>query len=171
MAKRKTARKTSRKPVVPPLTDEQRMALYRAVPQKDIRELSGWQTKSLHDVQNDYGLPIGGPKTDLEVFFHALRQFLIRHGKAIRESQNPKLLDELRAVKVQVARLELAKLEGGLVPIEEVHDVFNLCGMVIRQAGMTVEKKWPEAAEVYREAWDDCEQAVAQLGSGEPENE
>ena len=130
--------------------------------------MSGWQTKSLQDVQARYDLPIGGPKTDLEVFFHALRQFLLKHGKAIQASKDPRALDELRSLQVKVKELELARMKGEMVPIAQVHDAFTVCGTIMRNVGTAIEKQWPEAAEVLREGWDDCEETIARLSSGEP---
>lgn len=64
--------------------DEFRRTVYHAVPQKFIREMSGRQTKQLHEQAERYGLPFGGATVDLYVFFPALFDFLAANALKLK---------------------------------------------------------------------------------------
>lgn len=145
--------------------EEARWFHYRSIPQKHILKLTGWQTKTLQDVQRRYGLPLAGRETDLESFFPALRELLKAFSKLKpeEEKRDPGEIERLRAVKVKLAELELANLQGRMISLEQVHAAHALIGMMLRNAGTVVEKQWPEAAAIYRETWEDCERELGLL--------
>lgn len=164
-----TARETAALGRIEKAAEEQaRWDHYRTIPQKHILQLTGWQTKNLQDVQRRYGLPVAGRETDLERFFPALRDLLKAFSKLKpqeEEKRDPEALERLRGVKIRLAELELARLQGGMVSLEEVHAAFSLMGMMLRNAGTVIEKMSPESAQVLRETWDDCERELGLLGN------
>lgn len=94
-----------------------------AVPQKCIREWTGWQTKSLLDVEERYGCPIGRATVELPAVFRWIRALLKKHGGTIRAENEPEpLRDQILAERLHRERLLRQQTEGLLCDVAVVRE-------------------------------------------------
>ena len=131
------------------------------IPQKWWREWSGRQTVTLKAQAARYGLPFGGKAIDLPKLVRALHDFLAAnaHKLASGDERNatPTARELRQAEDAKIRRLERLKMEGRLVPIEELWPAIDAFAGHIRRAGESLLRNHgPEAHEILKHALEDA---------------
>lgn len=163
--------------------EEERWRIYRSIPQKHIREMTGRQTKQLNEQAQRYGLPIGGPAVDLTRLLPALMDFLAVHGRKIRRDEEPKADDSAKAAleaewkRERIAAVRLGRLEKEreLIPREEMREFHIEVASVLSSAGDMLARQFgAEAQQILNDVLTELEskvdrffQAPEDAGNGE----
>jgi hypothetical protein len=96
--------------------EARRWAYYRSIPQKHWREMSGRQTKVLHDQAELYGIPFGGATIDLPAVARRLHDFLAEHAQVFAALRTPAGSagggDDDAALAVRLLRAKTAEKEA-----------------------------------------------------------
>ncbi len=153
--------------------EKKRWAIYRSIPQKDWRLLSGKQTKQINEQAERYGLPMGGPTIDLTKLVPGLYRFLADNSRKLARDEdedeallaggggNSPALEAYRVEKAALARLDRLEREGQLIPREEARQRLGQAGAVLRTAGETLQRQYgPAAAEILFEALNDAKREI-----------
>lgn len=149
--------------------DEERWRIYRSIPQKHIREMTGRQTKQLNEQADRYGLPFGGPFIDLTRLLPALMDFLAVHGRKIRRADDPeaepsaKAMLELEFKQERIATTRLARLEKEreLIPREEMREFHIEVAGVLSSAGDMLARQFgSEAQQILNDVLTELEAKV-----------
>jgi hypothetical protein len=151
-----------------------RWQYYRSIPQKHWREMSGRQTKILHEQAGLYGLPFGGATVDLPAVVLALHDFLAANARKLAVPDDELMqgaaspaLERYREERALIAKLERQEREGTLLPRDQTRDGLGRIAARIRAAGELLERQFgPEARAVLDEALTDAEREIEQVFGG-----
>jgi hypothetical protein len=162
--------------------EQLRWKFYGTVPQKHWREMSGRQTKVLHEQAALYGIPFGGATISLPAVVRALHDFLADNAYKLARDDDPMMqgagspaMERYREERALMARLDRLEREGQLVPRDQVRAGLGRVAAILREAGHALERQFgPAAAEILGEALDDAEREIgsqfdAPPGSGSEE--
>jgi hypothetical protein len=147
------------------LEETRRWQYYATIPQKHWRQMSGRQAKVINEQATTYGIPFSGPTVNLPDVVRGFHDFLARNARRLREIDDEMMLgdpdspalERFREAKANLAELDLQKRKGELVPRDEIREGLGRFAARIRGAGDLLERQFgPEAAEILREALDDC---------------
>jgi hypothetical protein len=152
------------------LEEQRRWQYYSAIPQKHWKEMSGRQTKVINEQADRYGLPFGGPFTNLPKFVRAFHDFLAENAmKLARDDEADPLLqgsgspalESYREERAALARLDRLEREGLLLPRDKVREALGRVAAIIRAAGDALQRQFGLAAlELLNESLDDAEREV-----------
>lgn len=137
-----------------------------AVPQKKIREWTGWQTKTLHDVEQKYGAPIAKATVDLADVFRWLRALLKKHGSTIRAENEPQpLRDQILSERLHRERLLRQAAEQSLCDVSVVREQLTHLAGLLRGALQRAHRATSVADVVsdWQETLDQFEQELRKL--------
>jgi hypothetical protein len=141
---------------------------YASIPQKHWRQMSGRQTKVLHEQARRYGLPLGGPTINLPELARALHDFLADNAPRLARDQDELLsggpspaLERYREERALLARLDRLGRQGQLLPRQQVRSALGRIASILRGAGESLQQQYGAAArELLDEALDDAEAEV-----------
>lgn len=126
--------------------EELRWAVYKDIPQRDYRQMSGKSASILREHQTVFGLPFGERSVDLTVLLPAIHQFLSDNRRVLRKVGEPETveetphLDRLRKAQAEKQEIEVAKQRRELIPAEQVQTVFGMIANVLRGASDELKK-------------------------------
>ena len=149
-----------------------RWQYYRSIPQKHWREMSGRQTKILHEQAKLYGLPFGGATVDLPALVMALHDFLAANSRKLSAPDDDLMqagvpspaLERYREERALLAKLERQEREGSLIPRDDSRDGLGRIAARLRAAGELLERQFgAEAREVLDEALGDAQREIEQV--------
>lgn len=149
---------------------------YRTIPQKHWREMSGRQTKVLHEQAALYGIPFGEAVIDLPKVVRALHDFLAANGRKLMSPDDDLLqagvpspaLERYREERAALAKLDRQEREGTLLPREGVRSGMARIAARLRGAGEALERQFGASArEILDEALDDAVMDVTTIVGGE----
>ena len=152
--------------------EERRWQYYQTVPKRHYLEMSGRQTRTLHEQADLYGAPLRGPTIDLSAVIRWLHDFLAanRHKLASTDGEVPMTgesspaLELWRQEKYRLARLERLEREQKLLPRDQVHDGLARLSGLLRVLGETLQRQFgAEAQQLFEEALDDYTREVGTL--------
>lgn len=156
--------------------EQLRWRYYSAIPQKHWRQMSGRQTKVLHDQAKTYGLPIGGATIDLPAFVRAFHDFLAANSRVLSKAgeggtskaANSPALERYREERAKLARLDRLEREAELMPRVSVQEGLGRIAALLRGMGEVLQKTYgPDALRLLDETLDDAEREMERLfGSG-----
>lgn len=137
------------------LESHYRELIYANIPQRDWRRMSKRQTKVLHDQQDKYGLPIGGPTINLNKLAPALHDFLAANATRLVSSSEDGLLiggsspalERYREERAAMARIERMKMEGQLVSVTSLQDPLTKISELLRAAGERLQRMFGQSAQ------------------------
>lgn len=162
--------------------EQLRWKYYATIPQKHWRQMSGRQTKVLHEQAARYGLPFGGAVVHLPELAKALHDFLATHATKLT-ADDPLLqgaaspaLEQYRQERAALARMERRQRERQLLPREEVRAALGRIATLIRAAGELLERRHGADAgqillEALREAQLDIDRSFGELIAGDEQVE
>ncbi|QDU28855.1 hypothetical protein ETAA8_39600 [Anatilimnocola aggregata] len=157
-----------------------RWQYYGKIPQKHWREMSGRQTKVLHEQAGLYGLPFGGANICLPDVVLALHNFLAANARKLaapddelmQSGANSPALERYREERATLAKLERQEREGTLLPRDEARDGLGRIATRLRAAGELLERQFgPEAREILDEALSDADREIEQVFGGTDESD
>jgi hypothetical protein len=157
--------------------EQRRWQYYAAIPQKHWRQMSGRQTKVLHEQAQRYGLPFGGPTINLPEVVRALHDFLAANARKLADDDDDLLhsdgsspaLERYREERALIARLDRLEREQQLVPRDNVRQGLGQIAGLLRTAGETLQRECgPEARQILDEALDDARREIVRLFGAEP---
>lgn len=145
-----------------------RWQYYDSIPQKHWRQMSGRQTKVLHEQAARYGIPFGGARIRLPAVVRALHDFLAdnavklaKEDDALMQGSNSPALERYREERAQLARLDRLERQRNLVPRDEVRQALGRMATMLREAGETLQRQFGAAAlDIFLAALDDLERDV-----------
>lgn len=152
-----------------------RWQYYRSIPQKHWREMSGRQTKVLHEQAERYGIPFGDRTINLPAVVRALHDFFRKYAQKLAEADDALMsgdsspaLERYREERAALARLDRLEREQVLVDRQEIRDGLSRIASVLRTAGDTLQKQYgPGALEILNEALAEAEREM-ERSDGEP---
>ena len=155
-----------------------RWQFYRSIPQKHWREMSGRQTKVLHEQADRYGLPFGGATVDLPAVVRALHDFLADNAlKLARDDDDPLLtggtsspaLERYREERAALAKLDRLERERSLIPRDRCREALGRIAAILRGAGDALGRQFGSGAtDLLYEALDDATREVERsFGDGD----
>jgi hypothetical protein len=154
--------------------DQLRTLHYRTIPKKDWVAWSGRQHKILAEQERLYGLPLGGKTIDLPAVVRWLHNLLAEKGRRLTdtasgEDVSKRAIDAKREIETEIARRELAELDGNLVSREATRQMWTLAVVTrLRQLGDTLHRAYgPEALDLVNDALSDCERGVRDFCGGD----
>jgi hypothetical protein len=153
-----------------------RWQYYGSIPQKHWRQMSGRQTKVLHEQAARYGIPFGGPHINLPAVVRALHDFLAENAVKLARDEDELMqggaspaLERYRQERAMLARLDRLEREGSLVPRDEVRDALARISALLRAVGEALQRQFGrEALELYLEGLDDVEREINRSFGEEP---
>jgi len=157
--------------------ETRRWQYYEAIPQKHWRQMSGRQTKVLHEQAERYGIPFGGRTISLPAVVRSLHDFLAKNARKLAEDDDlmavdvaSPALERYREERAAMARLDRLERERVLVPRDEVREGLGRIAMILRGAGDSLQQQFGAGAvELLNEALDDATREIEQLfGTAEP---
>ena len=155
--------------------EQRRWQYYESIPQKHWRQMSGRQTKVLHEQAERYGLPFGGRTINLSKVVRALHDFLAANARRLCRGEEELLvsggpspaLERYRDERARLAKLDRLEREGVLVPKDEVRLGLGRIAAILRTAGESLQQQYGQAAaEILHEALDEAAQSIQQMCSG-----
>lgn len=156
--------------------EQLRWRYYGAIPQKHWRQMSGRQTKVLHDQAKTYGLPIGGATIDLPAFVRSFHDFLAANSRVLSKAgeagsskaANSPALERYREERAKLARLDRLEREAELMPRVYVQEGLGRIAALLRGMGDVLQRTYgPDALRLLDETLDDAEREMERLfGSG-----
>ena len=155
--------------------EQRRWQYYAAIPQKHWRQMSGRQTKVLHEQAERYGLPFGERTINLSQVVRALHDFLAANARRLCQGEEELLvsggpspaLERYRDERARLAKLDRLEREGVLVPKDEVRLGLGRIAAILRTAGESLQQQYGQAAaEILHEALDEAAQSIQQMCSG-----
>ena len=156
--------------------EDRRWQYYASIPQKHWRQMSGRQTKVLHEQAERYGLPFGGATISLPDFVRAFHNFLAENARKLAEDDDDLLhgagsspaLERYREERAQLARLDRLEREGQLVSRDSVRQGLAQIAGLLRTAGESLQRECgSEARLILDEALDDAGREIERLFGGE----
>lgn len=154
--------------------EQLRWKYYGSIPQKHWRQMSGRQTKVLHDQQKSYGLPIGGATIDLPAFVRAFHDFLAANSRILSKAgqegsgsatKSP-ALERYREERAKLVRLDRLEREAELLPRAYVQEGLARVAGLLRGMGEALQRAFgPDALRLLDETLDECEREVERLFS------
>ncbi len=141
---------------------------YSSIPQKHWRQMSGRQTKVLHEQADRYGLPFGSATINLPAVVRALHDFLAAHAHKLLNEDDPLLvggpspaLERYREERAKIARLDRLEREQLLLPRDEVREGLGRIAAILRGAGEALQREFGSAAlDILSEAIDDAQREI-----------
>lgn len=157
-----------------------RWEIYRSIPQKDWRAMSGRQAKIINQQAELYGIPFGGSTIDLPAVVKALHDFFASnaHKLAAVKFDDPLMafgegpaLERYRVARAELAELELGKRRGNLLPRKQIRELLNSLAPILRGCGDQLQRRCGrEALEILDEhltVWE--REIVRRMGNGKVE--
>ncbi len=160
--------------------EERRWQYYETIPQKHWREMSGRQTKVLHEQATKYGLPFGEKVIHLPRVVRALHDFLATNARRLSDdddllhaSVSSPALERYREERAILAKLDRLEREGELVPRAELRLGLSQIVAILRTCGETLQQQCgPEALEILNDALGEAERTISGIvAPGETESE
>lgn len=159
--------------------EERRWQYYESIPQKHWREMSGRQTKVLHEQAERYGIPFGEKKINLPAVVRALHNFLAENHRRLADNDelmNPAVaspaLERYREERALMARLDRLERENTLIDRVQMHNALIRIAAIIRAAGSSLQRQFgPEAAGILNEALDDAERGIDKLFAAQDDSQ
>jgi hypothetical protein len=144
--------------------EQHRWQYYASIPQKHWRQMSGRQTKVLHEQASRYGIPFGGPVVNLPAVAKAIHDFLADNAIKLAKEDDPLLqggaspaLERYREERALLARLDRLERENQLLPRSQVREALGRIAVILRGAGDALGRQFgPAATELLHEALDDA---------------
>ncbi len=151
--------------------EQKRWEFYGSIPKKHFREMSGRQTKQLHEQAERYGMRGIGRTIALPEFVKWVYDFLAKHAYKLSSEDDPMMgggnspaLEEYRRERTKLVRLERLEREGVLVHLANIHEEIIASAGIIRSAGEQLERKFgPEAKFILDQAIDNAEARINNL--------
>lgn len=141
---------------------------YASIPQKHWRQMSGRQTKVLHEQAMRYNLPLGGPTINLPALARALHDFLADNAAKLARDDDELLtggtspaLERYREERALLARLDRLERQGQLLDREQARSALARIATVLRGAGDSLQQQFgPAARDLLDEALDDAQTEI-----------
>lgn len=149
--------------------EKRRWEYYGSIPQKHWREMSGRQTKVLHEQAQRYGLPFGGRVVDLPLVVRSLHDFLATNARKLQAEPDDLMagdvsspaLERYREERAKLARLERLERERQLIPRSDVRDGLGRISALIRAVGETLERECGAGAlDILNDGLDEAEREI-----------
>jgi len=145
-----------------------RWQFYRSIPQKHWREMSGRQTKVLHEQAERYGIPFGGASIDLPAVVKALHDFLAENALKLAKEDDPLMvgsgspaLERYRTERALLAKLDRLERQRKVLPRESVRAAMGRVAAVLRGAGEALARQYGGGAvDILHEALDDAQREI-----------
>ena len=145
-----------------------RWQYYAAVPQKHWRQMSGRQTKVLHEQAARYGIPFGCSTINLPAVVRALHDFLADNAQKLARDDDPLMqgtgspaLERYREERAAMARLDRLEREQKLIPRDAARESLGRIAAILRGAGDTLQREFGSASvEILYEALDDSQREI-----------
>ncbi|MCA9016785.1 MAG: hypothetical protein KDA77_15740 [Planctomycetaceae bacterium] len=152
--------------------EQRRWQYYGSIPQKHWRQMSGRQTKVLHEQAERYGIPFAGRTINLNDVVRALHDFLAANARRLGEndseddllysSSGSPALERYREERAKLAKLDRLERESTLVPRDEIRTGLVQIAGILRTAGEALQQNYGNgASEILNEALDDADAAIA----------
>lgn len=152
--------------------EEQRWGFYRAIPQRHWREMSGRQTKVLHEQAERYGIPFGGASICLPDVVRAVHELLAKHGRKLlagNGEDDPLLagpvspaLERYRAARADREELAYERDLGKWMERDKVHEALAKLAKLLRDAGDALQRQHgQDALAILQESLADFDREVA----------
>ena len=151
--------------------EELRWKFYRSIPQKHWREMSGRQTKVLHEQAALYGLPFGAAKIDLPEVVRRLHDLLALRGRQLlADPHDPSsgradspALERYRDERARIAQLDRLERESELIPSAAVQQFLIRLASLLRTAGEKLRAQFgPEAYALWEAVFVQLERELEQ---------
>lgn len=147
--------------------EEYRWKLYRAIPAKDWRQLSGLTARQIIDQSETFSLPFRGATVDLTVLVPAIHRLLKENRSAIATNEpiEPKTAssERLQRAQAELKELEIEERRKLLVSTSHVHEVFGLVAGVLRMAADALRAEFGDRASgILAEAIEQGHQVLEQ---------
>ncbi len=147
-----------------------RWQYYAAIPQKHWRQMSGRQTKVLHEQAARYGIPFGGASINLSQVVRCLHDFLsdnaVKLNKAdddLMQGTGSPALERYREERAALARLDRLEREAQLLPRDQVREALGRIAAIVRGAGDALQRQHGVAAvQILFDALDDAQREIDQ---------
>lgn len=154
--------------------EQRRWQYYASIPQKHWRQMSGRQTKVLHEQAERYGIPFAGRTINLNDVVRALHDFLAANARRLGgtdsdddllfSSSGSPALERYREERAKLARLDRLERESTLVSRDEIRTGLAQIAGILRTAGEALQQNYGNgASEILNEALDDADAAIAVL--------
>lgn len=152
--------------------EARRWQYYESIPQKHWRQMSGRQTKVLHDQAERYGIPFGGRTIHLPKVIRAIHDFLATNARRLLTEEDELLyssssspaLERYREERAKLARLDRLEREGTLIPQDEVRQGLSQIVHILRMAAETLRSQCgPEALEILNDALDAATETISRM--------
>lgn len=151
-----------------------RWQYYGAIPQKHWRQMSGRQTKILHEQAQRYGIPWGGATINLPAVVRAVHDFLADHAHKLArdddllmQGSGSPALERYREERAAMARLDRLEREQQLIPRDLARESLGRVAAILRGAGDALQRQFgPAAVEVLNEALDDAQREIERAFGG-----
>ncbi|MEQ9588032.1 MAG: hypothetical protein RJS97_08770 [Parvibaculaceae bacterium] len=150
-----------------------RWQYYNAIPQKHWREMSGRQTKVLHEQAERYGIPFGERTINLPKVVRALHDFFKRNAVKLAadddllSGESSPALERYREERAALARLDRLERERVLVNRQEIREGLSRIASVLRTAGDTLQRQYGTGAlEILNEALAEAEREMERSDGG-----
>jgi len=145
-----------------------RWQYYAAIPQKHWRQMSGRQTKVLHEQAARYGIPFGGSAINLPAVVRAFHDFLADNAQKLARDDDPLMqgtgspaLERYREERAAMARLDRLEREQKLIPRDTARESLGRIAAILRGAGESLQREFGSAAvEILYEALDDSQREI-----------
>jgi len=150
--------------------EEARWAIYKSIPKRHWRAMSGRQDKVLNEQALRYGIPFGGATINLVEVARALHDFLAENHHKLNavDGDDPlsgpttPALERYREEAWRIKRIERQRLQGTHISRETIHDAMNRLAGILRGLGDRLRRQHGNAAgELLDEALDDFERQVS----------
>lgn len=152
--------------------ERRRWEYYESIPQKHWREMSGRQTKVLHEQAERYGIPFGGRTINLPDVVRALHSFLKENALRLAYDESDPMmsgltspaLEEYRRERAALARLDRLEREQELVDRATVRTGFGRVAALLREAGETLQTRYgADAAQVLIDALENAQRELSRV--------
>ena len=156
--------------------EERRWQYYESIPQKHWREMSGRQTKVLHEQAEKYGIPFGEKAINLPRVVRSLHDFLAANARRLSEDDDlldaaisSPALERYREERVILAKLDRLEREGQLIPRDEIRLGLGQIAAILRTAGEMLQRQFGnDAVEILNDGLEEAERCISKICDREP---
>ncbi|HBN76857.1 MAG TPA: hypothetical protein DD473_13770 [Planctomycetaceae bacterium] len=156
--------------------EERRWQYYESIPQKHWREMSGRQTKVLHEQAEKYGIPFGEKTINLPRVVRSLHDFLAANARRLSEDDDlldaaisSPALERYREERAILAKLDRLEREGQLIPRDEIRLGLGQIAAILRTAGEMLQRQFGnDAVEILNDGLEEAERCISKICDREP---
>jgi len=151
--------------------EERRWQYYESIPQKHWREMSGRQTKVLHEQAEKYGIPFGEKTINLPRVVRSLHDFLAANARRLSEDDDlldaaisSPALERYREERAILAKLDRLEREGQLIPRDEIRLGLGQIAAILRTAGEMLQRQFGnDAVEILNDGLEEAERCISKI--------